>query len=237
MPDDEQRGERREHSVSTVPPPAGEHDIYDAKTQVGGLTPEALALLRQLKDEADAPARSKEEAQVPVFEEEEVPRSAGKFKAARPAAGEPPAREVARVAELDKAIRASITNPVVPRPPAVPRELEPVAPSPAASSPARRPAVDAPAAPGGTEPVAEQYLPVFGAPPGGSEPADGRAPAPARAPGAVHPGFLLLAIVVALSMAAVLFLLLPGAPRATESPSLRAAPPPGTAPSAPPAAR
>jgi hypothetical protein len=81
-----------------VPPPAGETDIYEAKTQVGGLPPEAMALLRQLREGPDA-GRSIEEANVPVFVEDSGATSdaapgSGRRAAApiRPAAGAPIAK-------------------------------------------------------------------------------------------------------------------------------------------------
>jgi hypothetical protein len=72
MRDDETDG--REHTRATLPPPPGEADIYDAKTQVGGLSAEALAMLRQLKDERPPSNRASEEV-VPVFVDDEDPRS------------------------------------------------------------------------------------------------------------------------------------------------------------------
>jgi len=56
MRDDDDEAERGVHTVPTVPPPPGEDDVYDAKTQVGGLTAEALAMLRQIRDERPLPA-------------------------------------------------------------------------------------------------------------------------------------------------------------------------------------
>jgi len=107
MRDDEADDHGGRHDVATIPPPPGESDIYDAKTQVGGLPPEAMALLRQLRDEPRDPARSLEEANVPVFVEdsgassEPAPKPAAGRPAApmRPAAGAPAAPPKARAPE------------------------------------------------------------------------------------------------------------------------------------------
>jgi hypothetical protein len=80
MPDDD-ADDGEKHSATTVPPPAGESDIYEAKTQVGGLPPEAMELLRQMKEEMPSSHRGAQ-ANVPVFIEDEPP--SGKL---RPAAG------------------------------------------------------------------------------------------------------------------------------------------------------
>jgi hypothetical protein len=120
-----------ENRVPTVPPPDGESDVYDAATRVGGLSPEALAMLRQVRDEK--PTGAVGELNLPVFEdagegETTVKRAASAAAAAalsspRPAAGMP-------------ATRAAAPTPAPIAPPAVaPSELRPIA----AAEPARAP--------------------------------------------------------------------------------------------------
>jgi hypothetical protein len=89
MRDDEEDSRDRVHTVDTVPPPAGEDDVYDAKTQIGGLTPEQLAMLRQVKDERPPAGLGFEEIVVPIFEDDARSPSDGSIRAAKivPAAG------------------------------------------------------------------------------------------------------------------------------------------------------
>ncbi len=241
MPNDDRRGGDRERSISTVPPPAGESDIYEAKTQVGGLTPEALAMLKQLRDESKPPStRASEEAQVPVFESE------GKLRAAAPVrpSTEPLAsRDAIRQAALEKAIQASIGQPTVPRPPAVPRDLEPVRaePRPVAhvASQEPQPAEPARQAPRSRprpelilqdalarlpervrqDPQADKYLPVFGPLAAGPE-------EPAALPLSRLPLFAVAVVLVAVgALVAAFATRLPSTDRPSSRPSPSVSPP------------
>jgi len=122
MPDDD-ANDGDKHTATTVPPPAGEDDIYDAKTQVGGLPPEALAMLRAIRDEAPTGGSGKE-ANVPVFVEEEQPVSKP-----RPAAGMPAPRPAAGVPALPTPLMVPLTpNPLALRgPPTTPPSEPPPA--------------------------------------------------------------------------------------------------------------
>jgi hypothetical protein len=67
--DDSAEQEDREKDTPTVPPRAGEQDIYESETMIGSLTPELLALMRQQDEKpAQGDAGEGEEANVPVFE-------------------------------------------------------------------------------------------------------------------------------------------------------------------------
>ncbi len=126
--DDDEDGPR---SAPTVPPPPGEDDVYDAATRVGGLTPEALAMLKQLRDEKPLGA-SMGDLNLPVFVEDEL-ESQAKPSAVRPAAGAPAPSPAAT--EPKAAAPATAKAPE----PAVTKEPKPVSanlkPSPAETTP------------------------------------------------------------------------------------------------------
>jgi hypothetical protein len=138
MRDDEEEAEREVNTVPTVPPPPGEDDVYDAKTQVGGLTAEALAMLRQFRDER-VPAGLHEEANVPVFEDED--NSPGPIPRVVPAAGKPAVAKVAVPASSGPVLPVSALAPRASSPPVAPRgpASRPSNPAVAPSGPASRP--------------------------------------------------------------------------------------------------
>jgi hypothetical protein len=122
MRDDEADATKNE--ATTIPPPAGESDIYEAKTQVGGLPPEALEMLRALRDEAPSPGHGAE-ANVPVFVEEEEAQPSRP----RPAAGVPskPAETEEPKPSTDVPVVKAQRDPFAPEPPPQP----PAEPAPA----------------------------------------------------------------------------------------------------------
>jgi hypothetical protein len=129
MRDDEDEASRRVHTVDTVPPPAGEDDVYGAKTQIGGLTPEALAMLRQVRDERPQTASTLDDLDVSVFEEDGGARNDGPAPVARmvPAAGRPAAAKPLDVTPEAREVAPPVA-PVfaIPRAPLAPRELAPL---------------------------------------------------------------------------------------------------------------
>jgi hypothetical protein len=127
MRDDESDGKKTE--ATTIPPPAGESDIYEAKTQVGGLPPEALEMLRALRDETPSLGRGGE-ANVPVFVEEEEPprpRPAAGLAAAKPAESEAPTSTTGTASKRDPFAPDATPEPAEPPPPPKP-ELRPSRP-------------------------------------------------------------------------------------------------------------
>jgi hypothetical protein len=70
--DSAEQEEREKHEVPTVPPRAGEENVYESETMIGSLTPELLALLRQ-QDEQPIDVGTGEEANVPVFVMDDAP--------------------------------------------------------------------------------------------------------------------------------------------------------------------
>jgi hypothetical protein len=118
MRDDE--ADAKKNEATTIPPPAGESDIYEAKTQVGGLPPDALEMLRALRDETPSPGRGGE-ANVPVFVEEEEPQPSRP----RPAAGVPAAKPLESEAPKSTTGPVSKRDPFAPDPPPEPAEPAP----------------------------------------------------------------------------------------------------------------
>jgi hypothetical protein len=112
---DDKAEDGEKHTVPTVPPPAGETDIYDAKTQVGGLPPEALALLRQMRDEE--PSRGPVgEANVPVFTDDsdaDAVAPSGRLPLVRPAAGAPAAAVRSSPTPVEPATKPGDAPPVI----------------------------------------------------------------------------------------------------------------------------
>ena len=127
--DDADDGEK--HEATTVPPPAGESDPYEAATRVGGLPPEALAMLRQLREEKP-PRIAPGDANVPVFTDDDedegqkpglVGPAAGskpKMKAAAPVAAAPV------VASAVSSPRGAPAAPLAPPPPVAPQGPAPL---------------------------------------------------------------------------------------------------------------
>ena len=174
MRDDEDDREEGVHTVPTVPPPADESDPYEAKTQVGGLSDEALAMLRQMRDEKLSPVGTREEASVPVFVDDDDPRSEPRPRPAagvpaearpRPAAGMPPHARVPTEARAPEA-------PTPKSPFVLTRALTSVSTSASASDERpvaavfslpkapEAPSEVAPSPPAESEPLS--YVPVFG---------------------------------------------------------------------------
>jgi len=115
MRDDEKDARDRVHTVDTVPPPAGEDDVYDAKTQIGGLTAEQLAILRQVRDEKPPAGLGFEEILVPVFEDDARSPVDAEVRVAKivPAAGRPAAPRSPTPAPAATPVPA-IATPLVP---------------------------------------------------------------------------------------------------------------------------
>jgi len=201
MRDDRDDGDAA-HTVPTVPPPPGEDDVYDAATRVGGLSPEALATLRQLRDEKPISTTPADDSNVPVFLEDDL-------------ASEPKVRPAPRV-------------PSVPAEPTVVVEPEPSPPMPtftaSKTAPAPKDVAPTDVAPTDDEPP-PSYVAVFG--PLSSATPEAEVPAEPGTP-LLSPAVVAIAFAVILAVTAGVMArlgLLPFQHRAPSPPVPTSAPP------------